>query len=282
MKNLRTLILLFSFFVLMLSLTLLRISKDKKKEEKSIFDNLNISYVSAIEIINSKKHLIITNETGWKIISPFKELASVDKIQKLLTELKKLKIIYIITNFSSIEEYGFSPYIIRIKISGKDIEETVDFGFKSVDEKYRYLYNKGKLYVVEGDIEFVFEPDSFRDTTIFNISLDNITSISITYKNKKYHILKKADNYYINSKILSNFNEKMIDIYSLSIYDFLETKINKKPLYEIKLCSNEKTNSLWIYDNDIEGKWIAKSSEKEGYFLLENDDLENILKIEVK
>lgn len=282
MKKLKSIIIFFIFFVVMFILSLIRLYNQKGKEEKILFDNINFSYVLQIELINPKKHFIITNDNIWEIVYPFKELAAMDKIQKLFSELKKLKLIYTITNFSKIEDYGFSPYVLRIKLSGQNLEETIDFGFKSVDERYRYLYYKGNIYVVEGDMEFIFDIDSVRDTTIFDINVDKINSIVIVNKSKKYNIIKKGENYCLNGKVLSNFNEKLIDIYSLNISDFIENKVNKKPLYEIVLYSHDKTNFLWVYDNDIEGKWIAKSSEKNGFFLIENDDLENILTIEGK
>ncbi|MGC8770730.1 MAG: DUF4340 domain-containing protein [Brevinematia bacterium] len=282
MKRLKSIIILFVFFLVMLILNIVRLYNQKETEKKSLFDNLNVANISQIELIDSKKHFIITNDNEWRIVYPFKELAAMDKVQKLFSELKKLKLIYTITNFSKVEDYGFSPYVLRIKLTGENLEETLDLGFKSVDERYRYLYYKNKLYVVEGDIEFLFDIDSIRDTTIFDINVDKINSIVVVNKNKKYNIIKKGENYYLNGKVISNFNEKLIDIYSLNISDFIESKVNKKPVYEVSLYSDDKTNFLWIYDNDIEGKWIAKSSEKNGYFLIENDDLENILTIKEK
>ncbi len=282
MKNFKNLIILFLFFIIMLILTVVRTSKEKRVEKKSIFEEINLSKITSIELMDSKRHFIITNGNEWRIIFPFKELASIEKVQKLFTELKRLKIIYTITNVSKIEEYGFSPYVLRIRIQGENIDEIVDLGLKSIDEKYRYLYYKKNIYVIDSDIEFMFDIDSFRDTTIFDINVDNIDSVTIVNRTKNYKIYKKGDNYYLNEKVLSNFNQKMIDIYSLSVYDFLDIKVNKKPIYEIKLCGTEKTNLLWIYDNDIEGKWLAKSSEKNGFFLIENDDLEHILTIEEK
>ncbi len=270
------------FFLVAFGLYFLKMKSNEKKEEKKTFD-FGFSDVAGLHMLSKDEDVFFTNDMEWKVVYPFRESAANDRIFELFNELKKLKVVYEIDNISNIVDYGFNPYIVRLEFLTPDEKKIIDFGFKSVDEKYRYVLYKNKLYVVEGNIEFLFNGFSyFRDRTIFNIPLGEVSKVEIKNKNRNFVIKKENDEYIYNNTVISNFNEKMIDIYSLTVSEFIKGRFNRNPDYIIKVISKAKTNVLWIYDSDIEGSYMARSTEKDGYFTIEIDNLNDIFELKGK
>ncbi|MGC8771759.1 MAG: DUF4340 domain-containing protein [Brevinematia bacterium] len=289
-------ILVLLFFILSFSIYILKvIPLNKQKKDSFVIGKLNPFEITSIEILrflkNSKERLVITNNNKWFISYPFSEEADEGRINKLIDEINSCKIEGEIQNSSNLYEYNLDPPLVKILIRFKNsTEKEICIGEKTIDEKYRYIYNpqySNKIvlsYSYKLETPFLNISD-FRNKIIFNIPVDQIEKIVLKSPEMRSITLRKTnDNWYSVEKNrmipITNFNEKLIDIYSLMVNAFIKNPVSGfKPYYEISLYSKKMTNTLLISKTNEEGKWIARTEDKKELFLIEKDDLKDIFKI---
>ncbi len=263
-------------------------------KQKDISEKIDISAPSGIEIVkNSRESIIITNDGEWKILSPFSERADEGIIRKLIDELASLKAESSISDFKNLEEYGLNPPLIKLKVYSESGMKELLFGEKSVDENFRYFIipeKSNKIFLCYSyKVETLFEEISeFRDRIIFHIPSSEIEKVII--KSPKFSfIIRNETNgekqWIIENRkgqLIKNFNEKLVDIYSLSVYKFLDKQLPFTKNYQIGILSKNSTNTLWLSKEIEKNKWLASTPDKIGLFIIENENLSSIFNLEEK
>jgi len=281
----------FLFFLLSFSIYFFN---SRRNQQKS-FSEFSIPTPFAIEITkNDSKSILITNSGEWMIVKPITEKADEEKVRKLINELNTLKAENVFTNFKGLKEYGLNPPIVKLKVYSENKMKELWFGERSIDEKYRYFITveeTNKIFLCYSyKIETPFEDLSdFREKGIFFIPSGEIEKIILKTK-KELYILKpkniNGEKQWVvvnkNEKFVNGFNEKLVDIYSLSVANFLEGEKSFMKNYEISIYSKDLTNTLWFSGKIEDKKWLAKAQGKNGLFIVESDNLDNIFKVEEK
>jgi hypothetical protein len=294
--------LIFVLAVLVISY-ILKNTFDKKlkiKENRKVFGNINERNIVSIGVIRGggkfEETLLLTNVEGkWKVILPVNDEINEEKLKTLIDNLTSLEKVEVLTNLTDYSQYGLEKPLVKLSLAFTDREKKeIELGERTVDKNFVYtkLPEKNEIFLVNiSNVEILFEDfNVFREKEIFKIPIDSVEKVELKKQKKKFVIIFRIENnkknWYLQKgkeyKLLPDFNEKLVDIYSILINSFVMEKAgaNFKSYYEIKLISKDKTNSLYISSEISAGKWICRSDEKEGLFLVDKSELKKIFEFE--
>lgn len=293
------LIFLLTFFAMLYFLRELNLRRqiEINKKERKFLGEIPKEKISSIKVKRIAKgveeNLLLTNKEGnWSVIYNVEDFANEEKIKTLINNISTLTAENIITNIENIDQYGLNPPFISVWISMFNESKIFYIGKRTVDREYFYASTPelNKIYLVPAShVEILLENfNNFREKEIFKIPFDEVVKVEITTPKGKY-ILNALTNgtkkewvlFDTGKRKVEDFNERMIDIYSILISSYLDEDkpINDAPFYTIKLFSTNRTNTLYIFKKVNDDLWIAKSPDKKGLFLVSKSRLENLFEI---
>ncbi|MFN4227000.1 MAG: DUF4340 domain-containing protein [Candidatus Ratteibacteria bacterium] len=253
-------------------------------------------YKSEVEEIEIKKEKIVFlfRKYGekWYIESPVKDLASEEKVERIIENLIDQKV----NSFEekkNQKECGLENPKIIFKIKVRDKEYFVYFG-KKEQNKY-YSKNSLKPYIFLVDDRIVDDiPESIndlRERKIFDINIPEIVEFSIVKKDKELKIIKVKEKYYIekdrSKKVSKDKVEDFLhDLKNLEIDEFID--YSKEKLSELSLSQpslkiivrDEKSKTEIDCGKKIEDKIFCFHPKRKIIFTISSSDFEKIDKQE--
>lgn len=229
--------------------------------EKEIFDlrdkriipiDIPKTDIEEIEFKEEKRLISLINKGNeWYICHPIEDLASKEKVEKIIENIIDGKV-KSFEEEKKEKECGLEKpkAILRIKV--KTNEYFLYIG-KKKDELY-YAKNSCKPYIflIEDKIlkDIPEEINDLRERKLFDFDISEVSEIIITKEGKEFKFVKEKENYYLEKERTKNISKEKIEdfLYNLKyleIKDFIEYSEPKLKDYQL----SPPTIKVSIYDN---------------------------------
>ncbi|MCM8784995.1 MAG: DUF4340 domain-containing protein [Candidatus Omnitrophica bacterium] len=253
-------------------------------------------YKSEVEEIEIKKEKLVYlfRKYGekWYIENPIKDLASKEKIERIIENLIDQKVNSFEENKGQ-KECGLENPKIIFKIKVRDKEYFVFLGKKEKDKYYSKSSLKPYIFLVDDRIvnDISDNIDDLRERKVFDINVSNVVEFSIIRKDKELKIVKEKERYYFEKdrkkKISKDKVEEFLhNLKYLEIDEFIDyspERFNKfslsLPLLKI-IVKDEKSKIEVNFGKKIEDKIFCYHPERKIIFTISSSDYEKIDKEE--
>ncbi len=236
------------------------------------------------------------NDSDWKLIEPVNMKSSRDKIQSIVSSLKKVEVKTLLKkNKLNLQNFSLNNPLLTIKLESKLKEvQTINFGIlNSIDDSsYLTVNNANAIYqtnIISSEM-LKYKLSDFIDASIFPQELSEYKKIEIlsARDNRTLHILEKPQEKWISNKYkqirnlsvdkkltqILNINAKVIvDNIDDQTLTFLNNYINN-PKLKIKL-KTKKGNKQFIVTYQIAKNDSLKIEKNENFII--KDIQENII-----
>ena len=229
---------------------------------QQFFTPRQLASVQKVELSNKLGtfHFQKEEKGGWNMIHPRKLKADGNTMAKIFAEIQQIKILKLYPKDSiNLSHYSLDKPASTLKLIDADNKKVVlKTGLVNpIDNStYMTLSDKAPLFHIE-KINFPLESlnlSNFIDSTIFSLSLSEISKIQI-YRGPRLNLsARRQDNQWLsdrnkvfNKDRIQAFLEKMLSLRSLLILDETNKKLEKaigrytrRPFYTIKIQNREK------------------------------------------
>lgn len=291
MKKYREYILLI-LIICILSLLLILKKSDNIHYSLPTIPKMDADTVNQITIKNGQEEFTLKKIDNKWIIDNYKYKVDSKKMNYILSDLNKLKLVSLISTKKDFKRYSVDEENgIKITVNLKN-GENFSFIIGKLGPNYSSTYLKldkeQNIYLAQGNLRLTFDTnvDELRNKVIFSYNKDSVKSIRI--KNNNVIEIKKIDSkWMIDNKEVSTKNtiKSLLDnLYNLECESYLNNKFDNKE-YKIRLIvqlqDDLKTHHLEIFEKTSgkEKKYIGKSNEVEEYFVLTDYKVEELIKL---
>jgi len=254
---------------------------------------VDVSEVDGLEIIKNGQTVNINRqEDRWKVAGTKDFYVSTALAADLVDQLESMdeaSLELVSTNADNKNEFGLSEGV-RVKIY-EDGKLATDFivGKTASDFTSSYVARADDVntYLVDLNLNSVFNRDEWRDNVIFNIDTQDINKIRMQYPNREFTLEKKDDTWQgtkpyqfsVDKEKMESVVAIMSDLTAVEIpkQDFTGTGLEKN-LIIIQAEGEGINHTLMIGEANDNGDYYVKRADSDNIYLITSEERDTLNK----
>lgn len=251
---------------------------------KNVLSDVNVDKIDKIEITANDKKTILTKDGGaWKYNETKDFYADPDLIANALAAVRKgaSSDMDIASNNKEIKkEFGIEDKGLNVKLyhNGK---KAADFMIGKLAGDYSSTYisssNSNPVYLIKANLSSAFQPEEWRDLTIFTSPEEEISKIRFQYPNREFTVELKdnkwsgvlPEKFAVDNGKIEKVLKIMTDLKAAAIPEqtFKDTGLEKHLI--IIQATGENINNILMIGKEKNGQYYAKKGDSDNIYLIE-------------
>lgn len=253
--------------------------------------SISTDQIERFEIVTSDSSVFeLTKTQGtWRISAPVDALADSLTVTRFTQNLDDMRLESVVsTNQNKYDTYGVGENAKHVNIEWGRNKKTFYIGDSGPDFQSFYvrLGNDARVFLSSGRLNLPENLDTWRDKTVIDVPLDDISQIAVITPATTYDVIKSGDTWQLSEDGDQSPTDSLKMAQWLRRFSPLKATafVNDMPAGDVKSEATHQihfsvaggsTQTIWLYEGETE--LAAASTGKTGTFRLANSLLDSFV-----